>query len=65
MLTAKVNAKKLAGVHVCYDLSCRAKLEEEANRLGKSAKPAMDRVVARMGKFASDVLKIDLSGAGR
>jgi hypothetical protein len=65
MLTATVNAKKRAGVHVCYDLSCREKLEEEANRLGTSAKPAVDKVVARMGKFASDVLKIDLSGAGR
>ncbi len=65
MLTATVNAKKKSGVYVCLDLSCREKLEEEANRLGRSAKPAIDKVVARMGKFASDVLKIDLSGAGR
>lgn len=65
MLTARVDAKKTAGVHVCHDLSCREKLEEEANRLGTSAKPQVDKLIERMGKFASDVLKIDLSGANR
>jgi hypothetical protein len=65
VLSARVNAKKVAGVHVCADLSCRQKIEEEANRSGKSAKPAMDKLIQRMGKFASEVLKIDLSGAGR
>jgi hypothetical protein len=65
LLTATVNSQKRVGVHVCLDLTCRQKLEEEANRQGKSAKPAIDRVVELMGKFAHDALGIDLSGAGR
>ena len=65
MLTATVNAKKRAGVHVCLDLSCRQKIQDEADRTGKSPQPALDRVITRMGKFAQDALGIDLSGANR
>jgi hypothetical protein len=65
LLTTYVNAQKRAGVHVCTDLSCKQKLEEEANRQGKSVKPALDKLVDTMGKFAHDVLGIDLSGVGR
>jgi hypothetical protein len=53
------------GAIICEDLSCRDKLEEAANRTGSSVRPAMEKLVARMGKFASDALRIDLSGAGR
>jgi len=65
LLTAIVTAKKRAGVHVCADLSCREKLEDDANRAGRSVLPAMAKLVERMGRFASDVLGIDLSGARR
>jgi hypothetical protein len=65
LLTATVNGRKRAGVHVCSDLSCKAKLEDAASRGGFSALPSMQKLVERMGRFASETLKIDLSGAGR
>lgn len=65
MLTAQVNAKKRVGVHVCTDLSCKQRIEEEADRQGKSAQPMIDRLVERMGAFARDALGIDLTGANR
>ena len=65
LLTARVDAKIRAGVHVCSDLSCARKLEDEASRNGTSVVPAMEKLVARIGRFAREALKIDLSGAGR
>jgi hypothetical protein len=44
---------------------CQQKVEEECSRAGKSLRPAMEKLVARMGRFASEALKIDLTGAGR
>ncbi len=61
LLTAQLNAKKRVGVHVCWDLSCKQKLEEDANRSGRSVVPLMQKLVARMGRFASEALKIDLT----
>jgi hypothetical protein len=65
LLTATVNSRRRAGVNVCADLSCKDKLEEAANRGGYSVLPSMQRLLERMGRFASEALKIDLSGAGR
>jgi hypothetical protein len=65
LLTAQVNAKKRAGAHICCDLSCKQKLEDEANRSGRSVLPAIEKLIAKMGRFASEALNIDLSGAGR
>ena len=61
LLTAQVNAKKRAGVYACRDLSCRQKLEEDANRSGRNVLPAIEKLLARMGRFASEALKIDLA----
>jgi hypothetical protein len=65
LLTATVNRQKRAGIHACVDLSCAQKLEDEANRSGRSPLPAIEALLLRMGRFASEALKIDLSGAGR
>ena len=65
LLTARLNSKKRVGVNLCADLSCKAKLEDEANRTGASVLPALQKLVARMGRFASEGLHIDLTGAGR
>lgn len=65
LLTATLNARKRVGVHLCSDLSCARKLEDDANRSGASVRPAMERLVARMARFAREGLGIDLSGAGR
>ncbi|MHB8896410.1 MAG: FBP domain-containing protein [Candidatus Geothermincolia bacterium] len=65
LLTARVNSKKRVGVHLCSDLSCKRKLEDEANLSGRSVIPALEKVIERMGRFATEALKIDLSGAGR
>lgn len=65
LLTARVNSKKKAGINVCTDLSCREKIEDEANRSGRSPLPQLAKLVERMGRFASEALDIDLSGAGR
>lgn len=65
LLTAQLNSRKRVGVQVCTDLSCRQKLEEEAERAGRSVVPALEKLVARMGRFASEALQIDLSGERR
>lgn len=60
LLTAQVNAKKRVGTHVCADLSCRQKLEQESDRSGRSVVPAVEQLLERMGRFASEALKIEL-----
>lgn len=65
VLTATLNSIKRVGVNVCADLSCQEKLEDAALRGGYSVLPSMQKLVERMGKFASDALNIDLSGANR
>ncbi len=65
LLTARRNAKKRVGVHVCTDLGCQQRLEEEADRQGRSVLPWWEKLIERMGKFASESLDIDLTGAGR
>ena len=65
LLTATLNARKRVGVHVCADLSCKQKLEDAATLGGYSVLPSMQRLLERIGRFASETLKIDLSGANR
>lgn len=65
LLTATLTGKKRVGVHVCSDLGCQRKLEDEANRSGRSVRPAMEKLLARMGRFASEGLQMDLTGQGR
>jgi FBP C-terminal treble-clef zinc-finger len=64
-LTADRNSKRRVGANVCMDLSCKAKLEELANLTGANVRPAIEKLVERMGRFAAEGLGIDLSGAGR
>lgn len=65
LLTATVTGKRRVGVNVCSDLSCKDKLEQQANLGGASVRPAMEKMVSRMGQFAQDALGIDLSGKNR
>ena len=65
LLTAQRNAKKRVGAHVCSDLSCKQKLEEQADRSGRSVLPAMQKLVEKMGRFAAEALDIDLTGKTR
>ncbi|MBK7859963.1 MAG: FBP domain-containing protein [Archangiaceae bacterium] len=60
LLTARLNARKRVGIRVCSDLSCKQKLEDEANRTGRSVLPAMQKLMARVARFATEALKIDL-----
>lgn len=62
LLTATLNAKKRVGVNVCADLSCKQKLEEAALLGGYSADRAVKKLLERMGRFASEALRIDLNG---
>lgn len=65
LLTATLNGRKRVGINVCTDLGCRERLEQQANLSGASVRPAMEKLVSRMGRFASEALRIDLSGVGR
>lgn len=65
MLMTKVSGKRTIGVQVCADLSCQRKLEDEADRSGRSVLPAMNTLLERMGRFAHEGLGIDLTAAGR
>ena len=65
LLTARLNGQKRLGVHLCSDLGCKRKLEEDANRSGRSVLPAMKQLLERMARFGHEGLGIDPSGAGR
>ncbi len=65
MLMTKVSSKRTIGVQVCADLSCQRKLEDEADRSGRSVLPAMNTLLERMGRFAHEGLGIELTAAGR
>ncbi|HVE86906.1 MAG TPA: FBP domain-containing protein [Myxococcales bacterium] len=65
LLTADANSRKRVGIVACLDLRCQEKIEDAANRGGKSALDAEKALLERMGKFAREALGIDLSGAGR
>ncbi len=65
LLTARLNSKKVIGVHVCSDLRCKQRLEDEANRSGASPVPAVEKLLERMGRFAEEGLGIALNGANR
>lgn len=62
MLRATVSAKKKIGVYACADLSCARKLEDDADRNGRSALAAIEQVVSKMARFAEEGLGMDLSG---
>lgn len=65
LLTARLNSRKRLGVHACVDLSCKVKIEDEASRSGRSSLPLIEKMLERVARFASEGLRIDLSGAGR
>lgn len=65
LLTAKLSGKKTVGVYVCADLSCQQRLEDEADRSGRSPLPAWAALLQRIGQFANEGLGIDLTAAGR
>lgn len=60
LITAAFNSKKRVGVQACVDLSCAKRLEEQADLSGVSPRPAMEKLLERMGRFASEALRIDL-----
>jgi hypothetical protein len=65
LLTTDVNSRKRVGVSLCLDLSCNVKLEDAANRAGKSSVEASRALIDRIARFAREALRIDPSGAGR
>jgi hypothetical protein len=62
ILTARRSGKRSVGVFVCADLGCQARLEDEADRAGRSVLPAMAAMLERVGSFAQQGLGIDLYG---
>lgn len=60
MLTTRLNSKKRVGVVLCSDLSCKQKVEDQANLAGRSPVPLLAKLVERIATFATDGLKIDL-----
>lgn len=65
LLTAKLSATKTVGVHVCSDLGCGQRLEDEADRSGENVLPAMERLLARMARFSSEGLRLELTADRR
>ena len=65
LLTATVNARRRAGIHVCSDLSCNQKLNEDAMRTGRSVLPEMEKLISTMARFATEALNIDVMGGNR
>jgi len=65
LMTADVNSRKRAGITICLDLRCQEKIEDAANRAGRSALDAKRAMMERIAKFAHEALGIDLSGIGR
>lgn len=53
LLTADVGARRRVGVHACLDLGCKRKVEDAANRTGRSALQAVRAVSSRMSRFVA------------
>ena len=62
LLTARRTSKRSVGVFVCSDLGCQQRLEDEADRAGRSVLPAMGAMIERVGRFAAEGLGINLFG---
>lgn len=60
LLSTWADGKRRVGVNVCTDLSCKQKLAEAADLGGYSDRPAVEQVIARMARFASEGLGIEV-----
>jgi hypothetical protein len=65
LLTATRTSTKRIGVNVCADLSCKVKIEEQANRLGTGTRRQMEQLLERMARFAHEGLGIEPGGGNR
>ncbi|AGC46820.1 hypothetical protein MYSTI_05543 [Myxococcus stipitatus DSM 14675] len=63
LLTTDVTSKRRVGVILCADLRCRERLEDAANRSGRSALDALEQLRARMFRFAHEALGIEAKPA--
>lgn len=58
LVTADVNSKRRVGVNACLDLRCKEKLEDAANRAGRSVLDEARKMVSRMTRFTAEGLGI-------
>jgi hypothetical protein len=63
LLSATLNARRRVGINVCVDLSCKERLEEAANLGGFSPRPAIEKLLERMVRFATAGLQMHVSGS--
>ncbi len=59
LLTTDVNSKRRVGVHLCVDLRCKEKLEDQADRAGRHPLEALEQLQERMFRFAHEALGIE------
>jgi len=59
LLTADRSSKKRVGVGLCRDLRCGEKLEQAADRAGRSAREPLERLRGKMERFAREALGIE------
>jgi hypothetical protein len=58
LLSTAVSSKRRVGVHLCLDLRCKEKLEDAADRSGRSPRQALDQLQEKMYRFAHEALGI-------
>ncbi|MCP3143420.1 FBP domain-containing protein [Pyxidicoccus xibeiensis] len=61
LLTTDVDNRRRVGVTLCVDLRCREKLEDAADRDGRHPLEVVERLNARMFRFAQEALGIEPS----
>lgn len=59
LITADRNSKRRMGVIACRDLGCKERVQDLADRSGRSAVKARREVVERMLRFAREALGIE------
>lgn len=58
LLTTDVNSRKRVGVNLCLDLKCGERIEEAADRAGKSRRVEAKKLLERMAQFTREALGI-------
>jgi hypothetical protein len=59
LLTAERTSRRRVGVGICRDLRCAERIEQAAELAGRSSRPAQQRLLERMVRFAREGLGIE------
>jgi hypothetical protein len=65
LLTTDSSSRRRVGLTLCLDLGCHRRLDDAANRAGRSEVEASRLLVERIARFTREALHVDPYGANR